>query len=29
LYREAKPILIASVERDKVAVAVIKMKVAG
>ena len=29
LYREAKPIVIASVERDKAAVAVIKMKVAS
>jgi hypothetical protein len=29
LHREAKPIVIASVERDKAAVAVIKMKVAG
>jgi hypothetical protein len=29
LYREAKPIVIASMERDKAAVAVIKMKVAG
>ena len=29
LYREAKPIVITSVERDKATVAVIKMKVAG
>jgi hypothetical protein len=29
LHREAKPIVIASVERDKAAVAVIKMKVAS
>ena len=29
LYREVKPIVIASMERDKAAVAVIKMKVAS